>query len=399
MMFKPSFSSLYAKKLLLREESERSLGRDSAERAAKDGHAKRRPRPCGLTVHSVVGCSARCAYCYVPDMGFDFARARPYGLTKEELIYALLANPHFFPTIAGTYLPFGSIGEPFHPVGAKRTLEYMAGIAKVLGNPIQFSTKMLVSERLAEELGKVRGSPISPLVTVVTLREHGRLEPDAPLPRARLDGMRALRKRGLHPFLFFRPIIPGVNVDEAEEVFEEARESGAVGVVLGGLRVTEAIVRRLRERGFDVEQILSRTGRLKGAEQVNVFVADLKRELIELARDRGLIPLASACCATTLSIMLETGIRIPCANLCFAKRGYCTRCPVNCSGIRVEVEEEDVKLAASEILGVECKRVESCDELVKIVASPKSEVRRLKRRTYLLRILESIYRKRIVVVS
>jgi len=397
--FRPSFSSLYARKLLLRGELERSIGRDSAERAARDGHARRRPRPCGLAIHSVVGCSARCAYCYVPDMGFDFARARPYGLAKEELLYALLTNPYFFPTIAGTYLPFGSIGEPFHPAGAKKTLEYMAGVARILGNPIQFSTKMLVSERLADELGKIGGSPISPLITVVTLREHRRLEPGAPPPRARLDGMRALRKRGFHPFLFFRPIIPGVNVEEAEEIFEEARESGAVGVVLGGLRVTEAIVRRLEERGFSVEQILSRVSGLRGSEQVSVFVADLKRELIELAREKGLIPLASACCATTLSIMLETGTRIPCANLCFARKGYCTGCPVDCGGIRVEVDEGDVKLAAKEVLGVECRRVESCNGLVRITVGSKSEVKKLRRRAYLLRILEGIYRKRIAVVS
>ncbi|MEM4497864.1 MAG: radical SAM protein, partial [Nitrososphaerota archaeon] len=43
------------------------------EVARRDPHARRLPRPCGLTVHTGLGCKFGCLYCYIYDMGFSRA--------------------------------------------------------------------------------------------------------------------------------------------------------------------------------------------------------------------------------------------------------------------------------------------------------------------------------------
>ncbi len=39
------------------------VGREGLERAKRDSHSKRSPIPCGLTVHTGIGCGYGCVYC------------------------------------------------------------------------------------------------------------------------------------------------------------------------------------------------------------------------------------------------------------------------------------------------------------------------------------------------
>ena len=40
------------------------------DKVTRDGHSRRPPRSCGMTIHVGVGCPNLCRYCYVEDMGF-----------------------------------------------------------------------------------------------------------------------------------------------------------------------------------------------------------------------------------------------------------------------------------------------------------------------------------------
>ncbi len=394
MKFRISLSDLYVKKILLREELKRKMGKDSIAKALNDFHAKRKPRPCGLTIHSVVGCSYRCTYCYIPDMGFSNEIPRPYGLNKEELLYALLSNPYFYPSLKGTYLAFGSIGEPFHLVGIRKTLKYMEAIASNLRNPIQSSTKAYLTDAAAERLAAFKKYPLNILVTIITLHHFDRLEPAAPTPIQRFETIEKIKSSGLNPILFFRPVIPGVNVEEAEEIFREAKRRGAVGVVIGGLRVTKRILRNLERAGFNLSEIKARVKSKALKKQVEVYTHDLKEELLKIAKKSGLVPFFSACCANTFNVMLALGERIPCSGLCFINKSFCTNCPVNCKGIEVVIDEEEFKRSFKRIIGIEPRKIEIGEYLIEIKAGTR---RKILRKKALIKILESIYRRKIKI--
>lgn len=394
---KLSLRELLYEKIRLREELSARLGRERAARAESDYHARKPPVHCGATVHSVLGCTYGCAYCYLPDMGVSFAKAQPYGLDGEEMALALLHNPFFLPGPAGTYIAFGSLGEPLHEVGASRTLEYAEAFSRLLRNPMQLSTKAAVSERVAARLARLE-TPLNPLVTIITLKASSTLERGAPGPWERLESVKVLRRAGLHPMVFLRPLIPGFE-DDAVDVVREAKRYGAVAVVLGSLRVTPSIVERLRAAGVDVSRILSEVGdRLKKGVQVSVPSRQSKEMVAEEAKRIGLTPLYSACCANTLNVYLRTGRRVPCPGLDFIDERFCARCPVGCCSVEVEVDPEEVKWAAEEFLGLSVLSVEERGfEIQLSVDNPEKAVSRLKRRVAYKTLLETAYRRRLSV--
>jgi len=391
---KISLTELYARRELLRNELAIKIGKESISKAINDYHAKRKPRPCGITVHSVIGCSSGCIYCYIPDMGFSNLHPMPYGLTKEELVLSLLSNKYFFPTVKGTYLAFGSVGEPFHPVGILKTISYLEAVTSFLGNPIQVSTKMKIASDAYPRLGRLKTYPVNILVTIVSLKYAEILEPSAPSPEQRFNVIRNLKDEGFKPILFFRPVIPGVNEEEAEEIFEKARESGAVGVVIGGFRITRRILSNLRRAGIDISDIKNRI-KTRPNGQTPVYTNDIKQKLVEISREKNLIPFLSACCANTYNIMATTGLRIPCANLCFINKKFCTNCPVNCKNIKIEVDEEEFKNSFYRMLNVKPDEVNVKQHSINVQV--KKRKRRLLRRKAIIKTMESIYRKKIIV--
>ncbi|MCS7099476.1 MAG: radical SAM protein [Sulfolobales archaeon] len=249
-----------------------------------------------MTVHTGIGCSYACSYCYIYDMGFP-AEPRPYPLSPLELVYALSANPYVVPR--RTLAALGSVTEPFLPETRSRALEYVSSLRKYLKLLTQVSTKSVLEEGLASGLYSADPS-ISVLVTVVTLRNR-RLEPRAPDPLERLEAAGRAARRGLKVSLFLRPLIPGAAGD-AEEVVRAAADFGVGSVVVGSLRVTESILLRLRASGVDVGDILRRLKTYpRGSRQVPVPSSDLKDRVSKLARECGLRVFRAACEANTWS--------------------------------------------------------------------------------------------------
>ncbi|MGQ4892435.1 MAG: radical SAM protein [Candidatus Njordarchaeia archaeon] len=330
---------LQLKKQLLNK-YEKLLSKEEMERSLRDPHRLRPPRWCGVTIHTTINCPFRCLYCYIEDMGFKFENPRPYPLTGRELVYALLNNPAFFPSLMGTLISIGSISEPF--IFVDKILDFLKNLSK-LGNPIQFSTKQFIDKKLAEKLGEIlekNPSPINPLVTIVTLENHKILEPNAPPPEKRLKTITNLREAGFKPVLFFRPIIPSINDGEIPYILEASKEAGAYGVVFGSFRVTKRILEKLDQAGLDTRDIRKRVRKIDDRQRA-IFLPE-KENYIKLARKMGLIPWKSACCANSWNA------GVPCASACFID-GPTTRCPNLCSFPKNSADEDEVTKALNEL--------------------------------------------------
>ena len=287
----------FEKKLEIASSLRDRLG-EASETAERDPHFRRLPRPCGLTIHTGLGCKFGCLYCYIWDMGFR-GEPRAYPLSGLQLAYAIASNPAVAVGRNGTLLAYGSVTEPFMDVSRERSFEYLASVAELLGNPIQLSTKAYLSSEDASRLKELVGYG-SFLVTIVSLSMSKLLEPNAPSPAKRFETIRNLRRAGLHVCLFLRPILPGISLNEFREILERADECGVCGVVLGSLRVTEGIIERLRAAGYPgLSEILKRIPRNpSGREQVAIRASDLKRRVAGIAEDLGIEVYPSACAAS-----------------------------------------------------------------------------------------------------
>ncbi len=276
-------------KARVRKALEDVIGFEGVRVALGDWHARREPIPCGMTIHTGVGCSYGCMYCYIYDMGFT-SSPKPYPLSGLQLVYALASNPYFVPGPYGTLLAFGSVTEPFMEVTFRRALEYFRALRDHLGNPQQVSTKSSLDEGRVGELASAVDPAIDILVTVVTLKHWRRLEPGAPSPEERFETAGRLARRGFHVTLFMRPVIPGVTDREARDILEMALSIGIRDVVPGTLRVTPRILARLRSSGVvDVEDVERRLPEpLRGPRaQIPIKGSDLKKLVVREAERLG----------------------------------------------------------------------------------------------------------------
>lgn len=297
--------------------------------------AYRRPRPCGLTVHPVVGCPFKCSYCYLPELGVGW-KPRVLEISGNKLVENILANRYFVKGGYGTFLAFGSLGEPFLPGPATtKTLEFMSAVKKRLGNPIQVSTKAVVP--ISDVL-----KGVSVLITVVTIKRWKEIEPHSTPPYIRMENFRRVNSVGGVPALFVRPIIPGVTDVEIYDILKVAYKHGCRYAVFGGFRVTRNIIGRLARAGVDVSRIKDRIrGRLDDRQRY-IIGYDLKVEAMQLAKEVGIVPLSSACCATALAY------GIACTDPVWVWE-KCTGCPNNC---KEKIPDEDSVLKFLASLGI-----------------------------------------------
>ena len=327
-------ADLWEKKVVISNELRRLSG-PKAKEAERDLHSKRIPRPCGITIHTGIGCSFGCVYCYVPDMGFPM-RPRPYPLDPLQLVYALSINPYVIPR--RTLAAFGSVTEPFLKETRERALAYMREVSRWLELPLQVSTKAVLDDEIIKSLlSSDRNFSVLVSVSVIG-KEAKKLEPNAPPPEERLEGAGRAVKKGLKVTLFLRPIIPQITDIQAERIFEIALSRGVREVVLGTLRVTPGIMKRLKAIGMEnvVSEIIRRLPRSprNNSDQVTIRGSDLKKRISSVARKLGFRVLPSSCSANIL-----------------AHEEWCEACNMGPCGFR-EKALKNVEREASELLEV-----------------------------------------------
>ena len=274
------------------------LSNEVIKLAESDWHAKRRPRHCGLTIHTGMGCPYQCSYCYIYSMGFP-KKISLYPLPTLGIIYAILSNPYFIPGRNGTFLAIGSITEPFHPRIIEYTISVIRDISNYLGNPTQVSTKAYLNKEHIDDI-KNANPKISILYTITTINHSHILEPYAPSPQKRFESIKILTGKNIHTSLFIRPIIPGLTDLENQNILMQGIASNVKRVVYGSLRVNEDILARLSKtlNYRIISGILNRIGGQGiGKKQIYIYSTDIKKRLVKEAMELGYKIYPSACSA------------------------------------------------------------------------------------------------------
>lgn len=195
------------------------------------------------TVNAYRGCTHACVFCFARrthtfldmDAGRDFEREIVVKVNVPELLRSELARPSWRRELVA----LGTNTDPYQWVESRyRMMPAILAALEEAATPVSVLTKsplvlrdVEIYERMAKRL------PVSVNLSVPTLDESAwrATEPHTPSPRARLDAVAELRRRGIESGVLIAPLMPGINDDPAQvqPIIDRAREAGAT--FLGGV--------------------------------------------------------------------------------------------------------------------------------------------------------------------
>ncbi len=177
------------------------------------------------------GCLHGCIYCYSRLYTRDQIVSRNWGeivVVKENLITVLRKEvKKYRPGVVGV----STITDPYQPVEAIYKLT--RGSIELLlrhGFHISIQTKNPLVLRDLELLINYRDRvDVGFTITTLDKNKAGFIEPKAPPPSARINALEKLAGEGIDTWIFYGPIIPGLNsdIDTAREVIEIAYETSS----------------------------------------------------------------------------------------------------------------------------------------------------------------------------
>lgn len=206
--------------------------------------------PPKLSLNPYTGCSHGCLYCYASSYIPRFQECRP----KKDLLKRLKSEVQ--KVRPGTLISASNSSDPYPPQerGLELTRECISVIKKA-DLRLQIVTKSEIAARDADLLEEMDAC-VSMTLTTLQSSLSKKLEPGAPLPDHRLDAMRLLHHRGVPVSARIDPIIPGINLDEIEDLVHAAAIAGAQHITSSTFKARHDSIRRLAMAFPDVTEKL-----------------------------------------------------------------------------------------------------------------------------------------------
>lgn len=189
------------------------------------------------TVNPYRGCTHACSFCFARsshsylgwNAGRDFEREIVVKVNTPERLRAELARPAWRRELVA----LGTNTDPYQWVeGRYQMMPEILTVLEEAETPVSVLSKsplllrdIEIFERIAARL------PVSVNLSVPTLDEDvwRATEPHTPHPRARLEAVAELRRRGIESGVMIAPLMPGINdaPEQVEPIVELAREADA----------------------------------------------------------------------------------------------------------------------------------------------------------------------------
>lgn len=166
------------------------------------------------------------------DAGRDFEREILVKVNVPEVLRAELARPSW----RGEHVALGTNTDPYQWV--ERRYGLMRGIWEAMrdfANPCSILTKSPLVLRDADLLEQIaERTRVTACLSIPTWDERAwrATEPHTPSPRARMEAVAELNRRGIPTGILVAPLLPGINDDPAavERIVEAAHEAGAASI-------------------------------------------------------------------------------------------------------------------------------------------------------------------------
>lgn len=176
------------------------------------------------------GCQYNCTYCYLREMGIDGIQC---SFNKEELLAELDRRKIFVPGKQGSLITIGCYTECWDDINRATTIDIINYFLKQ-GNYVQLSTKKKLYDRDVSAIVnniQFKGQ-MNIFISLPTISYANVFEPDADSPDLRKENFDIKYNYEIDVFLYIKPVIRTITIQDKEKYAELVREYN-IPVVVG----------------------------------------------------------------------------------------------------------------------------------------------------------------------
>lgn len=251
----------------------------------------------------ILGCKARCSYCYIFSEGYT-SRAFLNEFGIRESIEWILNHKEYKPGINGSILSIGAWGDPFPPSNLEAreyTLEFLKALCN-LKNPVQLISKFSLDESTINDIcSSIKYKNQLLFSTSISTFSHWKdieLNTDSPLKR--LETLCSFHEKEIPTNVMIKPFLKGITDKEVEDFVNYFNLFKVRYCVVGGLHWDESIY-----------NFMKRTGRGFTEEISSQFVEEKKRkQLFDCTTNQSLYTYPSSVLDDFISQLRLAGINV-----------------------------------------------------------------------------------------
>lgn len=198
-----------------------------------------------IFINTVIGCRAKCEYCYVPKM--EIKKKFEY-ITAKKAIAMVNELDVFIPGKEGTIISIGCYSECLDPHNVSETAQIVAFFLGQ-GNYVQLATKQKLSSDLCELFSKKMIFPnqLNVYISMPSYSYIPELEPGTASLKERENNIKQCKKYNIGVVLYIKPYIPTITHKDLKN-YILLIEKYCIPVIVGNY-LTTSVTKKMAEVG------------------------------------------------------------------------------------------------------------------------------------------------------
>lgn len=189
-----------------------------------------------LFINTSLGCTANCAYCYLPTLKYSKGKKLDNYVTAEKILKDLGNYKELEFGRDGTLISFGCYSECWDERNKKETIKLIKYFLEK-GNKIQLSTKKYIDYKELKDISKLIKfyGQLTIFISSATISYSDVLENNTTPPEERFKSFLITKELNIPTILYIKPVLYNITIKDIDLYKEVIKKYNIKDVVVGSI--------------------------------------------------------------------------------------------------------------------------------------------------------------------
>lgn len=189
-----------------------------------------------LFINTSLGCTANCAYCYLPTLKYSKGKKLDNYVTAEKILKDLENYKELELGRNGTLISFGCYSECWDERNKKETIKLIKYFLEK-GNKIQLSTKKYIDYKELTDISKLIKfyGQLTIFISSATISYSDVLENNTTPPEERFKSFLITKELNIPTILYIKPVLYNITIKDIDLYKEVIKKYNIKDVVVGSI--------------------------------------------------------------------------------------------------------------------------------------------------------------------